>query len=89
LQAGLLRRSKELGINSAGVGLGRASALGLSPIAFSTLAFSRDLPAVRCSTAVAVPAIVSLSTLVHDILLVAPRLTTRERPISGDSIATV
>jgi len=78
-----LRRSKEVGISLVALALRRASAFAFAALGGSAFAFPVCLPAVRSSPTVALPAIVSLSTLVHGVLLAMPRPTTLERRFRG------
>lgn len=78
-----MRRSKEVGISLVALALRRASAFAFAALGGSAFALPISLPAVRCSPTLALPAILSLSTLVHDILLAMPRPTTLERPFGG------
>ena len=74
-----MRRSKEVGISLVALGLCGTSAFGFPAIRISALGLSVGLPPIGSGPTVALAAIISLSALVHGILLVMPRPTTSER----------
>jgi hypothetical protein len=74
-----LRRSKEVGISLVFLALRWRPALASAAVFATALGLSVGLPAIGSGPTVAIAAIVSLSALVHGILLVMPRPTTRER----------
>jgi len=75
-----------MGITLSALVLVGASAFSFAAIRPSAFVLPRGVSAIGSSAALAIPAIVSLSTLVHGILLAMPRRTTRERRIRSEPI---